>query len=79
MASVAVVEGLKAAGGRVGGGRWAAWEGSRIGPSVAGGWLALWGVPAESLALVVEALPWEAEGVRIGRVGEYVKLGCCWL
>ena len=54
------------------------------------GWLARWGVPAVSLAMVdlhsvkvaqfvamkVEALPWGAEGVRIGRVGEYVKLGC---
>ena len=38
--------------------------------------MALWGVPAVSLAVVVEALPWEAEGVRIGRVGEYVKLLC---
>ena len=38
--------------------------------------MAQWGVPAVSLAMVVEALPWEAEGVKTGRVGECVKLHC---
>ena len=74
--SVALLVGVLATGGRVGGGRGVSRGGPGSGPNVAGKWLASWGVPIVVGRIV--ALPWEAVGLRIGRVGEYTKLGCWW-